>query len=129
MLVCCIFIASYSVNANLQDDQLTIDLNLAINNKIVQKSKIVTQYGKRSSATQLFDTKTGSYIEVMPAYDENNKLVMQFKIAKIIDKEKRVVSNPVIITELGKKAEVTMSDTEKNIITLAVSTTDNNSFA
>lgn len=101
-------------------DQLTLDLDLSINKKTVQSSKIITELNQNSSVAQLSDKNNGTFIDVISKKSDNDTIEMSFEIGKIVNRKRQIISKPKIITHLDEKASVTLSSDNMDTITLAV---------
>lgn len=118
-------VAGIKLVDNLNPD-LTLDLELKINDKVVQYSKIITRLGLTASASQLENSNNGTFIEVTPTNHDQDEITLQISFGKIVNRHRKQIYNSYNITKLNNNLSVVqVCDKEKNQISLSIKANDN----
>lgn len=115
----------FSITGFSAEKQITLDMKLSIDGKLVSQPRVVTISGETASIESASEDGDGIFIEVTPTLQNKNEVFMKIIVAKLEKGKITILGNPQIISLLGEPVEITQESTDgpKQSMSLAVTAT------
>ncbi|HEX4923189.1 MAG TPA: hypothetical protein VFV50_03855 [Bdellovibrionales bacterium] len=105
--------------AKRRSDLFSIEMDVHIDGRLVASPRLVAPVNTKAAITQSTkQTKEKVYVAVETKRAPNPRmpdaLLMTFKVIYVKGKQRKIVSEPQILAQLGERAEITMSDDQND---------------
>ena len=118
----CVFLASTPVAA-ADVEALKLDLQLRIDGELVSQPTIITPSGQKASIESVSEHGRGVFIEVTPILQDAGQVHMAFSVASVKQGKKTLLSEPRIVTLLGREARIMQESAEQATKSMSLTVT------